>query len=374
MIAGVVASQQLAVAVASWTYPYAASLTNPGGESGASAGAVGWTDDLTGSSLRALTAADAAVSGVPPTPRTGTRQLGFATNGTTNDCSAYQDFAIPSSGHTDVDAGDVVAVFSVWGQNKSDDYLGIDMAALNGSGTVLTKYEGDTTEGDNDTWKQRYVAMKLPANTRTIRIWLKVRESFTVADCYFDDCALTFYRYTRAMTLTNPGAESGNITGWTAESGTMVAQTTETAGTPTNVVGPRTGSYYFRMGANVTVTAYQDVAVDAGDHTLIDAGKAVAWGGGYTNGYDQDNDEGQLEIECRSSGGVVLATLTGGYGSGYGVGGGVGTDGGWRRTDVVGAIPANTRTLRFRLRGRRAAGTQNNAYFDDLELHVCEID
>jgi hypothetical protein len=351
------------------SYPYSLSITNPGAESGVGTPPSGWTNDTTnhpGSDLRAAITSDPTFAGTVGTVRTGTYMFRFSGNGSGNSCVAYQDVSLPSGAHTDVDAVEVVASFSAWMVSQANDPGAINLIARDGGGSVLATYEGVSSQGDDATWVQRWVTMKLPATTRSLRLVMRVDEETTPPDTNFDDLDCTLYRYTAALTLTNPGGESGSITGWTAETGTMVAVTGGGSGVPT----ARTGSYKFRMGASGSVKAYQDVAItDPGQQALIDAGKAFAWAGGYNAGFTTDRDEGRIQLECRSSGGVVLATLTSGWGDGIGNS----TDQ-WGRIDVVGAIPANTRTIRYRLEGRRTGGTNCDAYFDDLELHLCEID
>lgn len=75
--------------------------------------------------------------------------------------------------------------------------------------------------------------------------------------------------------LTNPGAETGDTTGWTASNPTQFASINTTGG---DWVGPKSGSRYFTFGtAAAGSTAYQDVAVPVEHQATVDTGMVAFW-------------------------------------------------------------------------------------------------
>jgi hypothetical protein len=164
--------------------------------------------------------------------------------------------------------------------------------------------------------------------------------------------------YPYQLILTNPGGELGDTNGWTNVTGTLAAITTGGG------VNPHTGSYFFRAGASAATECYQDVAVPVDAQADVDGGlisaEFSAWQAGYT-----DADTGRLRVAFRNAGGSTLATYDG---TDY--------DGGssWEQRLLTVPVPAGTRTIRLTLIGTRSAGTNLDAYWDDIALRLLQLD
>jgi predicted phosphodiesterase len=155
--------------------------------------------------------------------------------------------------------------------------------------------------------------------------------------------------------LTNPGAETGDLTGWTSETGDFRAARELAGSTP----APFEGAWQFAAGTTAAARLFQDVDVtdlaadiDAGAMTAHLVGRLRDWAGG--------DDLAFLGLEARDASGAVLGTReTPGF-----------ADAIWTRREAAMALPAGTRTVRAILRGERVAGSDNDAYFDALGLCV----
>jgi hypothetical protein len=163
--------------------------------------------------------------------------------------------------------------------------------------------------------------------------------------------------YPYSLTVTNPGAETGDTTGWTNVTGTLVAQ--PAAGG----YGPHSGTYFFKSGASAATECYQDVAVPVDAEADVDAAliSAVftAWQSGYT-----DADKGRMRISFRDAGGATLASWDGPDVDGTAT---------WLEQIITAPVPPLTRTIRLTLIGTRAAGTSLDAYWDDISLGLDEV-
>lgn len=159
-------------------------------------------------------------------------------------------------------------------------------------------------------------------------------------------------------TITNPGAETGDMTGWTASIGVGM-EATQTGLTP------HFGSYHFGGGNYVEVESYQDITAVAGDitSTLIDSGNVILrliyWGGSYIS---QDQARMYLKFYDGSPGSLITDTLNTqpGYGChGYST---------WIYHDIFYRMLPGTRTIRMYMGAYRRNGTYNNGHIDDIEL------
>lgn len=163
---------------------------------------------------------------------------------------------------------------------------------------------------------------------------------------------------TYAYTLTNPGAELGNTTGWTSRSGGVPA-----AGADASAHG---GAYRFIATASGATAKWdQQVAVDPAHEAGIDAGtwavRARAWHSGFT-----DADSGALYIECYASDGTTL------LGREEAPQSDPSTHPTWTQQYVVTACPVGTRYFRIGTYNVRASGTELSAYWDDFELDASD--
>lgn len=153
--------------------------------------------------------------------------------------------------------------------------------------------------------------------------------------------------YPVELTLVNPGAETGDTTGWT-----------QSTGGGFNVIGEaHTGTYGF-VGSTSSATAewYQDVPVPAYVENDIDNGLIRIDARTWINSWTGDNDYGRFYVEARNEAGDVLAVDdTGNKEPDV-----------WTQIGVVLLLPPLTRTIRFRAYSKRLTGTQNSVYWDDF--------
>jgi hypothetical protein len=139
-------------------------------------------------------------------------------------------------------------------------------------------------------------------------------------------------------------------TPWTVESGTLGTR----SATPT----PYEGTAYLFMGTSATSIAYQDLTIPSAILTEVDAGSALFSAEWWQAGLDGTNDKGEVIVEFLSATSTVLGTLSSGLFT---------TNQTWsKRSFSAQAVPANTRTVRFKIKGVRTNGTNNDAYFDSI--------
>ncbi|MBF93987.1 MAG: hypothetical protein CMH58_02360 [Myxococcales bacterium] len=131
-------------------------------------------------------------------------------------------------------------------------------------------------------------------------------------------------------------------------------------------IEPHRGTRYFAVGgvcdAADEAEAYQDV--DISDRSIeVDRGELHARLSAWLSDYN-GNDEVRVDLQFFGADGGQLGsseTLTR-------------RARGWRRMGFTTPIPVDTRILRIRLRGTRNAGSDNDAYVDDLSLHLVQSD
>lgn len=152
--------------------------------------------------------------------------------------------------------------------------------------------------------------------------------------------------------LNNPGAETGDLTGWTSLVGAPAAVVSTVAGTL-----PRSGSYFFTGGAAVRSVQRQNVAVPLGNQTNVDANLGVCnveyWS---TNA---NTDFTSVTLQFVSAGGIVIGTWVGPYETNTGA---------YTKKTYAAKMPALTRSVNIDLNMYRQSGTPNDGNFDDLRL------
>lgn len=161
--------------------------------------------------------------------------------------------------------------------------------------------------------------------------------------------------YPYAAVLTNPGAETGNNTGWTVAAGSLT-NVTGTANGP-----PHSGTRCWRAGASGVGAAYQAYAVDPSLYADIDAGLLKAIGRGWHETWTGDGDSGSLYMECWDAANT-------GFLGGMDVRAPNGTEDAWAQQTVEANVPAGTRIVRIGHRNLRASGSNLDSYWDDFEL------
>lgn len=160
------------------------------------------------------------------------------------------------------------------------------------------------------------------------------------------------------LTLSNPGAEDGNVAGWTVRSGSGLAAVTTSGG-----VTPRTGTYFFRAGAAASCKWDQQVSIPAELIAAVDAGTCEVRGYAYQSGAPVDNDSGALHLEAYGSDGTTL------LGSRVNLQTNQDT---WTQESVYLVLPVGTRFVRFGTTNVRAAGTNIEVAWDDFSLEISD--
>lgn len=161
-------------------------------------------------------------------------------------------------------------------------------------------------------WTPRSVSGTSPALAVTLRIFQEYQRSAGVtADQGMDAFSLSVGGET--ATLTNPGAETGDTTGWTTPVFSPLEVTDIAWG-----IAPYAGDHFFAGGANIYVSAQQDVSLS--EFAPVDPVPPVAiariWGGygpieldGET--YQGIGDRGLVQQTAGAIGGVAQGlTLT----------------------------------------------------------------
>ncbi|MDL2200655.1 hypothetical protein QQF45_16550 [Halopseudomonas aestusnigri] len=177
----------------------------------------------------------------------------------------------------------------------------------------------------------------------------------------YEPNSLTAYEFT----LTNPGAESGNTSGWTVESGGMVAlQYPSTTGTL-----PHSGNWLFSGGNNATSISRQrlDVLAQTGlSGAAVDAGgmwAKVRWW--QTNADTVDSgamglrllDVSQVQISIAYAGIATMPNVSGSYRP-------------WYPRTLAADLSSGSRYVDALTRHVRASGTVNDAQIDDVRVTV----
>jgi len=336
-------------------YPLGLSITNPGAESG---DATGWTNSL--GTLQAST-------GWAPggeAPRTGS-YLFYA--GAYARTAAYQDVALPGAQEADVDAEDLQIELSAWqsGNDVDEDSGAIAITFLDGAGDELGTCS-TTFISPSLTWTERLLRSTVPAGTRTFRLWLwGIRTAGAGLDAYWDDITATLIDASSSVTyptnipIINPGADTGDTTGWTDDVAALAVQ----AGTYET---PRSRGYFFVSTKNgATSQSHQDIGIPACMEADADTGYLSAELTCMQSGYVSDNDAARQELESFDDSMNSLGSDANSDEE---------YDRLWTAREVEHSVPEDTRTLRISLYGTRAAGTWCDAYLEDFNLTVDKED
>lgn len=170
-----------------------------------------------------------------------------------------------------------------------------------------------------------------------------------------------------ALSITNPGAETGDVTGWTSTVGGLIAR--QDLG-QSGDIAPHAGggTFYFAGGDNAETVAHQDVAVPAGYESIIDAGGAALdltwWLGGYSGTGDDDSGSMKItfldDMDSQIGDEIQFPQRE--------------KDNSWEELTVHRLVPAGTRKVRLTMRMVRVDGTQNNAYIDTISASIYQVD
>ncbi|WP_420347619.1 RHS repeat-associated core domain-containing protein [Pelagibius sp.] len=255
----------------------------------------------------------------------------------------HQDVAIPSGNWSEVDS-DQRAIRLTWTQRS---YNGNDQGAvvvrfLDAADQVIgSSYEYLRFRGA--AWASRSLVLEAPPSTRAVQVELRaIRNGGTSNDAYFDELSLDLIARPPSklnLSVLNWDAETGDLSGWTVESGNFEA----CACSP----GPAQGDHFFWPGASNSGSLYQDLPVPGDQLAAVDSGDRwvdVSWWQGAAAG----THTGQAILEFVDASGYVigapvestlLAPTT------------------WMERRLTAMLPAGTRSVRVKLRGFRA-------YFD----------
>jgi len=333
------------------TYPFSATLTNPGAESGDTSG---WT-------VLAGFTADAGTQGTGV--HSGTYQF-FP--GNVASASMYQDWSVDASLLTDIDAGKLNAQFQWWNQhtNTDADTMLAIIDCLDNSGNILSRYHDGYRSPTQaaGTWFRSELNGWIPPNTRTIRVWLRgVRNAGTQLSVLFDDVTLDIRnQYTTVpttLTVTNNGAETGDLTGWTVDTGGFQSVALFTGDTGM-------GTKMFQPTAVVDASMHQDITLPAGIASQIAAGTATFKVACLGRSFDTAGDQGQLVVQFLDNSNVQQGSdFTNGalalFSSSL-----------WQEVITSGTIPTGSTKMRIKLVAHRTNGTNNDAYFDNINAWV----
>jgi hypothetical protein len=168
--------------------------------------------------------------------------------------------------------------------------------------------------------------------------------------------------------LANPGAETGDLTGWTV-GGPSTAFVD--SGTFDPGINPHSGRFDFVGGSGSTSgssgTLTQNVAL-VGNQGLtaaaIDAGTLVADVGFFEQGLNQGatSDHAQVNLTFRDASGAALSTVSTPPVDSH--------NGTWQQFSGSFPIPAGTRSIDYTILFIRAVGTDLDAFVDDTSLAV----
>lgn len=163
---------------------------------------------------------------------------------------------------------------------------------------------------------------------------------------------------TSSNLLTNPGAEDGDMTGWTATSG-IAAVTSQAQGWGTTE--PLSGSYFFSMHEATLAPASMSQQIDlTGLLGVLVSFDASCW-------LQTQADSGELEVVFKDGSGAVVGTYSTGVISNDG------TDYEYAEFTLSDVVPANAEVAICTLYGYLDSGEKVNAMYDDVSLTVDQV-
>jgi len=165
--------------------------------------------------------------------------------------------------------------------------------------------------------------------------------------------------------LTNPGAESGSITGWTVN-GALPATPTVDSGSFDPGINPNTGSFDFVGGNGASGELDQSVSLIGAGITAgqIDAGNLFANVSFFEQGLNQGtpSDDAQVGLEFFNGSSVSLGTASTPFIDSHNLT--------WQNFVGSFAIPVGTRTITYSMIFQRNAGSDLDSFIDDNSLSI----
>ncbi|MBL7077298.1 MAG: hypothetical protein ISS31_07490 [Kiritimatiellae bacterium] len=167
----------------------------------------------------------------------------------------------------------------------------------------------------------------------------------------------------QASLITNGGNDDAlvdsEIPGWTEVVGSTWTQRSASP-------SPQAGGYYFNPGAGASHELAQTVDVSAYS-APIDAGLQRFDFSGYVSGWKDPGDTSRIVLEFEDASAVVLGSWDSGA-----IYNPYDEDPTWQQLTHSQFAPAGTRQIQIRLIAVRNAGTNNDGYFDSLELDAIQ--
>lgn len=152
--------------------------------------------------------------------------------------------------------------------------------------------------------------------------------------------------------LVNPGAETGDNSGWVQISGGL--------GLNQATTDVHSGARRWAVG-NVAAPHWgQAMQIPADYLADVDAGLAVVKGAVWAKGFSSDVDRASLILDCFDGGGINIGTRR--------VGQFDPTN--WREQVVRMPVPVGARSIRISVLGFRVSGTENSLYLDDFSMDL----
>ncbi|MFI5453930.1 MAG: Ig-like domain-containing protein [Isosphaerales bacterium] len=164
--------------------------------------------------------------------------------------------------------------------------------------------------------------------------------------------------------LTNPGAETGNLNGWTVGGS---SNPRVDSGSFDPGINPHSGTYDFLGGTGASGTLTQNVPL-VGTQGItaaaIDAGTLIANVGFWEQGLNQGtpSDDAQVTLTFRAASGTVVSTASTPEVDSH--------NGSWQQYDGSFAIPVSTRSIDYTIQFIRHFGNDLDAFVDDTSLTV----
>lgn len=159
------------------------------------------------------------------------------------------------------------------------------------------------------------------------------------------------------LNVINPNAETGDLTGWTIEVGN--------AGVKSSDPAPEFGFFYFHNGPSTdhSVTS-QTIAIPSGNISEVDSG-IVAVRNSWFQRSLEGNDEGRLFLRFLDSSSNLISDTQSliPFSKVFP----------WTKREFIVPVPIGSRSIVIVIEGRRNAGVTCDAFFDEIELELIQI-
>lgn len=162
------------------------------------------------------------------------------------------------------------------------------------------------------------------------------------------------------LSLSNPGAETGDASGWTAASGGSL-WVSSNAITPSWPPTIDSGSRYFTAGDVANARMYQDVDVSS-YATAIDAGLVVAEFDCKFCTIENYSDYLSIFLRALDSSNAVISSVAQEELNTRDL------SDGWFLQDLNFLLPSGTRKIRVEIHATRVSGTKNDVHVDSMNL------